>query len=155
MKHRVDLPLVRQFQTVVLRASPVGPTAIVTLCAEVPAWSTPRMLALQCAERGTWRCSHSPLVAGYTPRPSHTDIGRCEAKCTGLCAHSHSTGALDGGSMLPKIAVTSALVRNTRTHKGGKNNEPKGVHPFVISNIVRTATRSRAALSAHNVQSAP
>ena len=72
-----------------LRASPVSPTAIVTLCAEVPAWSTPRMLALRCAERGTWQCSHSPLVAGYTPRPSHTDVGRCEAKCTGLRAHSH------------------------------------------------------------------
>ena len=112
---RVNSPLLRTELALrsvrqLLRASPVGPTAIVTLCAEVPAWSTPRMLALRCAERGTWRCSHSPLVAGYTRRPSHTDVGRCVAKCTRLRAHSHTKGALDVGSMLPKAPITSALV---------------------------------------------
>ena len=36
--------------------------------------------------------------------------------------------------------------RNTGIDKGRKNNEPRDVHPFVISNVVRTAVRPRAAL---------
>ena len=68
------------------------------------------------------------------------------------CTLSHK-GALDVGSMLPKAPITSALVRNTRTHKGRKNNEPRGVHPFVNSNVLRTAAHPRAALPSHNVQS--
>ena len=43
--------------------------------------------------------------------------------------------------------------RKTRTHKGRKNNDPRGVHPFVNSNVMRTAARPRAALPSHNVQS--
>ena len=43
--------------------------------------------------------------------------------------------------------------RNTGIHKGRKNKESRGVHPFVISNVLRTAARPRAALPSHNVQS--
>ena len=136
-----------------LHVSPVGPTATITLCAKVPAWSTPRMRALLRAERGTGRCSHSSLVAGDARQYSHTVVGRCVAKCTRLRARSHAKGALDVGSMLPKAPVTSTLVRNTRTHKGRKNNEPRGVHPFVNFNVMRTAAHPRAALPSHNVQS--
>ena len=45
--------------------------------------------------------------------------------------------------------------RNTGIDKGRKNNEPRGVHPFVISNVMRTAAHPRAALPSHNVQSSP
>ena len=38
-------------------------------------------------------------------------------------------------------------------HKGKENKESRGVHPFVISNVLRTAVRPRAALPALNVQS--
>ena len=103
----------------------------------VPAWSTPRVRALLRAERGTWRCSHSPLVAGDVRRSSHTVVGRRVAKCTKLRARSHTEGHSTSGRCYPKASLTSALVRNTRTHKGKKNNEPRGVHPFIISNVVR------------------
>ena len=43
--------------------------------------------------------------------------------------------------------------RNTKNHKGKENKESRGVHPFVISNVLRTAVRPRAALPALNVQS--
>ena len=43
--------------------------------------------------------------------------------------------------------------RNTRIDKGRENKEPRGVHPFVISNVLRTAARPRAALPSFNVQS--
>ena len=42
---------------------------------------------------------------------------------------------------------------NEENHKAEKNNEPRDVRPFVITNVMRTAAQPRAALSPHDVQS--
>ena len=79
--------------------------------------------------------------------------GRLAMKCTELRAQIPNSKVLGVGPMLPKAPLTGALVRKRRTHKGRKNNDPRDVHPFVITNGMRTAAHPRAALSPHNIQS--
>ena len=79
-------------------------------------------------------------------------------ECAGSSVVGRGTSVSNGSSIGRVLGVQPMLLethnrRKTGTHKGRKNNEPRGVHPFVISNVLRTATRSRAALPSHNVQS--
>ena len=136
-----------------LRLSQVGPVATVTLYAEVPARSTPVCAPCNVPNTAPGGVVTRRVLQIYASILAH---GRREIRSEVhrvACTLSHEGGTRRRVDATQRSPLTGALVRNTRTHKGRKNNEPRGVHPFVISNVVRTATRSRAALPSHNVQS--